>query len=297
MKCAIVSVSGPIRGQEINMLDVTEVEVYAFEALNEAKDKLKGDYAAGQENVMDPLHRFDFYEEKHIRYFCHLYSFIHGETLKEYLKKQTVTQSFITVAEVLPKIIKGAIYLYNAGIIHNDMFPKNIMLQLDSNRRIVGVKIIDLDATIIYRKEQNWQPINLLDDRNLLPNPPQKYESCHRLKCSIPFFLGTFVHLKKEELLNHKHKLTEPYALKLLKKYNQLRAIPGGSEQTQAQTKPEQSDVKAAVPAMLFLTQAHRTMYQDNFHCSSLILALKGLPSRVDTTSKSGTSWFKLSCF
>ncbi|KAI8048960.1 hypothetical protein BDF22DRAFT_778755 [Syncephalis plumigaleata] len=52
------------------------------------------------------------------------------------------------------------IYLYNAGIIHKDIVPKNIMLQLGSDDKIVGVKIIDLDLTNVFAKEQGWQPIH-----------------------------------------------------------------------------------------------------------------------------------------
>ncbi|KAI8048672.1 hypothetical protein BDF22DRAFT_736117 [Syncephalis plumigaleata] len=56
--------------------------------------------------------------------------------------------------------IDGAIYLYNAGIIHGDLYPKNIMIQLTPTGEIVGVKIIDLDFTTVFEKEQDWQPIN-----------------------------------------------------------------------------------------------------------------------------------------
>ncbi|KAI8049616.1 hypothetical protein BDF22DRAFT_778323 [Syncephalis plumigaleata] len=262
MKCAIVSVSGPISSESgINIHELTTAEVNAFSALKEAKDKLIAKkladvYAAGQENVMDPLHRFDFYEENRIRYFCHLYGFIHGETLEDYFKKQTVTQTFITAAGILPKIIKGLIYLYNAGLFIMICFRK-----LDSNRRIIGVKIIDLDSASILKKEQDWQPINLFDDRNLSPNPPQKYESCNELKKTITFLMGMFVPLGKEDP-SHKRKLTEQDALKHLKKVTQFQAISGGSKPTQAQTNSEQR-----------------------------------LPPRVDTTGKSRFSWSKLRCF
>ncbi|KAI8052906.1 hypothetical protein BDF22DRAFT_655609 [Syncephalis plumigaleata] len=129
------------------MFEVTAKEVIAFNELAEAKERLKGAYVTGRQNVMDPLYRFSFSEKQRIRYFCHLYSYIDGETLEDYFKKQTVSQAYITAAKILPDIVRGLIYLYNAGIIHDDMFPKNVMLQLDSDRRIIGVKIIDLDAT------------------------------------------------------------------------------------------------------------------------------------------------------
>ncbi|KAI8049049.1 hypothetical protein BDF22DRAFT_242403 [Syncephalis plumigaleata] len=115
MKCAIVSVSNPIKNPEINMFEVNTREANAFSALKEAKDKLIAKkladvYATGQRNVIDPLHRFSFDEDNGNKYFCHLYSYIDGVLLEDYFKKHTISEAFNTAAIILPEVIKGKHY-------------------------------------------------------------------------------------------------------------------------------------------------------------------------------------------
>ncbi|KAI8053336.1 hypothetical protein BDF22DRAFT_743259 [Syncephalis plumigaleata] len=161
-------------------------EVKAFNALMTAKNSLTNDYAIGRENVMDPLHRFAFTEngpadinlaDPKQMYVCHLYSFIGGVILKDYIKASTNAQAYIAAAKILPDIIKGLMYLYNAGILYKDKLIHNVMLQLDSGRNVVGAKIIDLDVTEVFKKEDGWQPINLNDQEHLSLNPRQRYNS------------------------------------------------------------------------------------------------------------------------
>ncbi|KAI8049912.1 hypothetical protein BDF22DRAFT_735446 [Syncephalis plumigaleata] len=145
MKCDIVS-SKP-EGFDVDIFEEAIAEVYAFRALVKANKELEGNYAIGRQNVMDPLHQFGFDKKDNgNKYFCHLYSYINGEPLEEYFRRHTISQAFIITSKILPDIIRGLIYLYNAGIIHYDLHPRNIMLQQDPTGRIVGVKIIGLDA-------------------------------------------------------------------------------------------------------------------------------------------------------
>ncbi|KAI8051227.1 hypothetical protein BDF22DRAFT_744838 [Syncephalis plumigaleata] len=119
MKCDVAAY-----GSDPSNIDMPEID--AFEALEEAKEKLKGAYAIGRQNVINPLHQFGFFDSNNgNRYYCHLYSYIDGVLLEDYFKERTISQAFTTASEILPEVIKGAIYLYNAGIIHGDLFPKS----------------------------------------------------------------------------------------------------------------------------------------------------------------------------
>ncbi|KAI8048680.1 hypothetical protein BDF22DRAFT_658215 [Syncephalis plumigaleata] len=199
--------------------DRASIEIRAFNALKNMKEgldtmdlkkKLDPVYAIGRQNVMDPLHQFEFYEENRTRYFCYLYSYIDGTVLPEYFKKHTISHAFITAAKILPEVIKGAIYLYNAGIIHEDLYPKT------------GVKIIDLDATEVFRKEQDWQPINPNTNEYLSPNPRQYHKSCDEFKETIVKFLNVFLLLEKEgNPFDPKYVLAEQATQNCLGKFKQ----------------------------------------------------------------------------
>ncbi|KAI8056275.1 hypothetical protein BDF22DRAFT_333496 [Syncephalis plumigaleata] len=208
--------------------EVGMTEVDAFNALWKAKKKLTGVYTKGRENVMDPLHQFDFYENNGSRYFCHLYSFINGVLLENYLEERTFSQAYILASEILIEIIRGSIYLYNAGILQDDLLPKNIMLVQDSNRKIVGVKIIDLDATDVFKKEKDWKLINPSDEEYLSPNPRQYHKSCDELKRTIAKFLLVFVSLKQgENPFDPTYRLTTMFSLFFLRSAREARASIG----------------------------------------------------------------------
>ncbi|KAI8048977.1 hypothetical protein BDF22DRAFT_239454 [Syncephalis plumigaleata] len=237
---------------------------------------------------MDPLHRFDFYEEKRIRYFCHLYSFIDGVLLEDYFAEKTAAQAFSIFAEILPEVIKASIYLYNAGIIHGDLLPKNIMVQKDQVGKIASVKIIDLDVASVFKKELFWKPINLYGEEYLLPSPRQKYKSCNGIKKTVIFLLGRFVSLRRgENPFTPNYTLAEQAALSYVERF----------KQSPRYANLELGDVKAATPSLIYLLKAYHTMQYDNFSCTSSMRASRGLPPRVDAPSSPRTSWFKLKRF
>ncbi|KAI8050782.1 hypothetical protein BDF22DRAFT_106242 [Syncephalis plumigaleata] len=283
--------------------DIATNEVDAFKALWKAKKKLTGVYTKGRENVMDPLYQFDFYEENGSRYFCHLYSFINGVLLENYLEERTFSQAYILASEILIEVIKGSIYLYNAGILQDDLLPKNIMLVQDSNRKIIGVKIIDLDATSVIKKEKDWKLINLSDEEYLSPNPRQYDKSCDELKRTIAKFLLVFVSLKQgenpfdpnyrltvNEMQDYLQNFKDPqylleqtiFSLFFLRKAREARASIGS----------ELGNAEAAIPAMRYLLKVYYTLISDPFTCSSPIRALKGLPPRIRIPSRPNSPSF-----
>jgi hypothetical protein len=106
--------------------------------LTEAKKRLLGIYARGQQNVVDSLTHFSFHGNG-ILYSCYIYSFIDGITLGKYFANKIIVQIFVIYASILPDLVKGSIirfysitvdynidiiYLYNADITHNDSYSR-----------------------------------------------------------------------------------------------------------------------------------------------------------------------------
>ncbi|KAI8049258.1 hypothetical protein BDF22DRAFT_778729 [Syncephalis plumigaleata] len=257
-------------------------ETPAFNALDKAKKALPILGAFGQQNVMDPLGKFEFDGPNNPRYYCYIYGFIDGTPLEDYFKKHTISEAFIITAKILPDIIKGLIYLYNAGVIHGDMLPKNIMVQQGPNGEPIA-KIIDFDGTDVFRKEQGWQPLSPNNREHLLPNPIQRYESCDELRDVIANFIAMFVYPNRaKDPFDPKYALAENTVSFNLKKFKQKgRYVESGF-----------GDAKAAIPAMLRLTRAIYTLWHDSFPCSSPMRVLEGQPPRIGTPSRPNSPTF-----
>ncbi|KAI8052952.1 hypothetical protein BDF22DRAFT_733842 [Syncephalis plumigaleata] len=258
--------------------DKASEEVDAFNALKELKRKLEkgelsNDYATGRENVMDPLHQFGFNEAGQI--------FIEGMNLKDYLKNNNNVNIYKRATKILPDIIKGLMYLYNAGIIYHDGLIHNIMIQLTPTGEIAGVKIIDLDRTIVFKKEDGWQPINLNGKEHLSPNPSQRYNSCNDFKLTLTKFLYMFVDVHTENPFRMSYMNDYTLALVCL---NQLRVMLSYYDirrLTADDSAPPSYAVRAVMAEMLPLVKAIYTLVKDPFACSSPILVLRGLPPRI----------------
>ncbi|KAI8052993.1 hypothetical protein BDF22DRAFT_496694 [Syncephalis plumigaleata] len=239
---------------------------------------------------MDPLHRFAFTEngpadinlaDPKQMYVCHLYSFIEGMNLKEYLKNNNNVNVYKSAAKIVPDIIKGLMYLYNAGIIYHDTLIPNVMLQLDSDRNVLGAKIIDLDITEVFKKEQGWQPINLNGKEHLSPNPRQRYNSCNDFKLTLTKFLYMFVDVHTENPFRMSYMDDYSFALVCLNQLRIMLSYYNIRGLTADGSAPSPYDVRAAMAEMLPLVKAIYTLKHDPFACSSPIRALRGLPPRI----------------
>ncbi|KAI8058485.1 hypothetical protein BDF22DRAFT_42681 [Syncephalis plumigaleata] len=271
MKCAIVSVSGPIKDSEIDMEEVTDREIHAFNALKGAKGLTSLD-TIGRQNVMDPLHQFEFYEENRIRYVCHLYRFIDGETLDEYFKRHTISQAYIATSQILPEIIKGAIYLYNAGIIHYDLLPKNIMLEKNPAGKPI-VKIIDFDSTDVFEKGQDWRPISPTNEAYL----PSQSASCNELNGVITEFLDPFVTLKQGE---------NPYATNYVVTGQAALGYLNEFRENEDYAALQSGDINVAIPAMHYFLKVHYAPKLSPSVCTAPIRILRVEPPRAGTPSR-----------
>ncbi|KAI8049237.1 hypothetical protein BDF22DRAFT_778709 [Syncephalis plumigaleata] len=282
-------------GYKLDLANLNIPEVSAFKALLEAQ-RLTGVYTTGRQNVMNPLHHLYFDDVYGMTQLCHLYSYINGVLLDDYFKGKTFSQAFIIASEILPQVIKGSIYLYNAGIFHEDVFPKNIMIQEDPIHKLISAKIIDLDSTAIIKGKQDWQPINPSDEECLSSNPTQKYASCDKLKKMIQDFLQVFVSLEEgENPFNSNYRITVKEMQDYLgvfkqreflsKKFGHNQFLLTSITEARNSIGSELGAVNTAISAMLRLKRALYTLNNDRFTCSSPMRALKGLPPR--------TSWFK----
>ncbi|KAI8058341.1 hypothetical protein BDF22DRAFT_739749 [Syncephalis plumigaleata] len=282
MKCD--QVSSKEKGSKVDVFRMNIAEVDAFRALMTANNSLTGDYATGRENVMDPLYQFGFNDSNGNKYFCHIYSYINGETLNDYFRGRTIFQMFIAASQILPEVIKGLVYLYNAGVIHGDMHPRNIMLQLDPGRRIVGVKIIDLDVAKIFRKEQGWRPINPMNEAYLSSDPPQQYASCNQLKNVIAKYLGIFVILnERENPYDPNYVVTEQVVLDYLKEF----------QEDEDYVELELGNVKAAIPTIHYLLKVDYVTRFSPSVCTFPLRILREQPPRIGTSSRPNNPTFQ----
>ncbi|KAI8049275.1 hypothetical protein BDF22DRAFT_700334 [Syncephalis plumigaleata] len=211
--------------------DIASKEVKAFNVVK--------DYAVGQQNVMNPLHRFAFTKAGPVD---------------------------INLAD--PK----QMYVYT-------------VLQLDSNKNVIGAKIIDLDRISVFKKEQGWQRINLNDQEYLSPNPSQRYNSCNDFKLTLTNFLLNFVFVSKVNPFTYGDVLPESDAIEYLNHFN-TKLAEYGLKQNVPRLTSESFDAKAAIPAMLRLTRAIYTLWHDSFPCSSPMRVLEGQPPRIGTPSR-----------
>ncbi|KAI8049102.1 hypothetical protein BDF22DRAFT_658051 [Syncephalis plumigaleata] len=138
----------------------------AFRALKEAK-RLTDLNTMGRHNVMDPLHQFGFYEENGV-------SYIDGVLLSKYFKEHSISEAYTLTASILPEVIKGLIYLYNAGIIHGDMFPKRIFVNPNKTKNPFSPAYVLTEQTILsyfmrLKQSQTYiKPEQVYDNENVM---------------------------------------------------------------------------------------------------------------------------------
>ncbi|KAI8050877.1 hypothetical protein BDF22DRAFT_745068 [Syncephalis plumigaleata] len=253
--------------------DKTLKEIAAFNALKEmkenlAKKKLEGAYAIGQQNVMNPLHQFAFTKDGPV-----------DINLAD--PKQTI----------LPDIIKGLLYLYNARIVHMDIAPRNIILHQDSNGKYIP-NIIDYDSVIVFdEKTDDWARINPNNKEYLLLDPPQKYLACHYFTFAITEFLNAFFFIN-HDTFKKGSELSESAAVEKLKEFNE-RLITAGLKKRVPGLPLKLPDVKPVLPSMRYLFKAMYTLELDPFTCSAPMRALRGLEPRPDIPSRPNSPSFQ----
>ena len=122
------------------------VDEQAFRRLQQQTEELKG---LLHRNIVRYLDFFTTNEGDFEENICLVMEFLEGETLQEYLKKNTGGMPWPKVKEVFEQCLAGLIYARERGVTHRDIKPANIFLTKS------GVaKIIDFD---IARRDDSSQ--------------------------------------------------------------------------------------------------------------------------------------------
>ncbi|KAI9592424.1 hypothetical protein BDF19DRAFT_484327 [Syncephalis fuscata] len=132
-------------------------EFGAFETLRRAEKELIGSNAVGRENVQRPLYAFN--PEASIK--CFVYNFVAGVKLNVFLEGKTYFDKINLLTQIVPEILKGAIYLHKAGIVHKDLHSENVMVSQIPNTQKLTATIIDYDMAVFLNQAES-QKINAM---------------------------------------------------------------------------------------------------------------------------------------
>ncbi|KAI8056737.1 hypothetical protein BDF22DRAFT_667725 [Syncephalis plumigaleata] len=122
-------------------------EKAAFTRLELARENLKGINVAYRNYVALPVGSVPVPESESPSKQagnCFVYRFVNGIKLRDYALMKNYADRLIAYNQIMPQILKGSIYLYNAGIIHKDLSSANIMVYGQTPEQL-SASIIDFD--------------------------------------------------------------------------------------------------------------------------------------------------------
>ncbi|KAI8053209.1 hypothetical protein BDF22DRAFT_775887 [Syncephalis plumigaleata] len=156
-------------------------EQTAFDRLLAARETLTGINGEYRDHVAYPLTRV--------------------EELWDYLIKKDYGERTVFINQIMPQILKGSIYLYNAGIKHKDLHVGNIMVQEQANGQLKAI-IIDFDKVEILPHNRQLININTAPTMGITgPSSPYFCYNFHQAPLTyIPFVIEKGMLLDRQNI-------------------------------------------------------------------------------------------------
>ncbi|KAI9593912.1 hypothetical protein BDF19DRAFT_480066 [Syncephalis fuscata] len=140
--------------------DRLTVETRAF---NVELFKSKGKTIPGSNNIAQPLNQFNIPKGTwKIEANCFIYELAPGDTLERFAVGKSWQQKAMYLPQIFQQTMLGMLYLRRAGILHNDMAPKNVVVGVNPATNQVLAKIIDYDFVKFVKTTINWIPPRIL---------------------------------------------------------------------------------------------------------------------------------------
>ncbi|KAI9594835.1 kinase-like domain-containing protein [Syncephalis fuscata] len=127
-------------------LEAVQREKMAFGMLYSALKTLNGEQASGRRYVSEPYTFFDYKKDT-----CFVYSYDGEINLLEYIDRiKDIKEKIRVLKIVIYQIINGSAYIVNAGLVHNDIKPENIMISFPNpkNRQEPKATLVDFDIAM-----------------------------------------------------------------------------------------------------------------------------------------------------
>ena len=157
-------------------------------------------------NEIEILNRTDTKKSPYIvnyRYFYHDDNFMYlildlcEETLKEHVHSQTAEHLKVQGPRMIKEIITGLGFLHSLGILHRDLKPTNVLVDLECQMRLAdfGVsRVLNEDETTVYtdaKGTRDWMPVEVIEAINKRQKCRFKKKSDVQVTGMIGFFILT----------------------------------------------------------------------------------------------------------
>ena len=157
-------------------------------------------------NEIEILNRTDTKKSPYIvnyRYFYHDDNFMYlildlcEETLKEHVHSQTAEHLKVQGPRMIKEILTGLGFLHSLGILHRDLKPTNVLVDLECQMRLAdfGVsRVLNEDETTVYtdaKGTRDWMPVEVIEAINKRQKCRFKKKSDVQVTGMIGFFILT----------------------------------------------------------------------------------------------------------
>ncbi|KAI9593716.1 hypothetical protein BDF19DRAFT_424327 [Syncephalis fuscata] len=149
--------------------------IYRLEWL---KDHLKD--MPGRNNIQHPLYQFkiDLYKQSNRKGNCFVYTRAPGVALEEFAVGKTWNQKAAYLPKAMLQVMQGILYLRHAGVIHNDIAARNIVVDVDFETNRVQATVVDYDNVTFMHRTANEAVNSALSQAKKLNGPFESGATC-----------------------------------------------------------------------------------------------------------------------